>query len=375
MGNDTADRINDPEDGYRLLFERLPESMLVFDTAGRIARFNEAAHLHLGYSRDEFARIGIREIDPFETEDGMRAKLRKIMDEGFAEFDVKQRRKDGDLRDVHVVSQMIPWGGRRAINSIWRDVTPINNSLKTLRSELEQAREQRARAEEIVASIGEAVSVQDTGFRILYQNRMSRQRVGAHEGEYCYAAYERGDRVCDGCPVMMSFGDGKPHTAVRGLRTGRGISYFEITASVLKDPAGRVAAGIEVVRDVTQKKQAEEELCRRIDALGSAPGELIAAVKKVYESAGYMGLSLARPFDREYETHAPDRILPHEILSARELQVLRMIASGKTTKRIAEELSLSGKTISTFRGRILKKMRLTNNAQLAQYAMRTGLID
>jgi DNA-binding NarL/FixJ family response regulator len=160
---------------------------------------------------------------------------------------------------------------------------------------------------------------------------------------------------------------------VRNVRTERGTSFFEITASVLTDPEGRIVAGIEVARDITKRKRAEDEFCKRIDALSHAPEDLIAAIKKVYESGRNLGLPLEKPF--VCEGQYVEKILPHEILSARELQVLCMIAEGKTGRRIAEELSLSVKTIATFRSRILKKMKLTNNAQLAQYALRRRLID
>jgi DNA-binding NarL/FixJ family response regulator len=67
-------------------------------------------------------------------------------------------------------------------------------------------------------------------------------------------------------------------------------------------------------------------------------------------------------------------VLPHEVLSSREYQVMCMIASGKTLKEIAEELSLSIKTISTYRSRILEKMKLRNNAELIHYAVKNRLV-
>jgi two-component system, NarL family, invasion response regulator UvrY len=65
----------------------------------------------------------------------------------------------------------------------------------------------------------------------------------------------------------------------------------------------------------------------------------------------------------------------YELLSDREFQVLRMIASGKTVKEIAEDLSLSVKTVSTYRGRILDKTGMKTNAELIRYALQTQLVD
>ena len=66
---------------------------------------------------------------------------------------------------------------------------------------------------------------------------------------------------------------------------------------------------------------------------------------------------------------------PHETLSNREFQVLRLIASGKTVAEIAETLSLSDNTISTYRARILEKMGMKTNAELTHYAIRNQLVD
>jgi DNA-binding NarL/FixJ family response regulator len=67
--------------------------------------------------------------------------------------------------------------------------------------------------------------------------------------------------------------------------------------------------------------------------------------------------------------------LLHERLSAREFEILRLIASGKTVKEIAAELVLSGNTISTYRTRILEKMKMRTNAELTHYAISNKLVE
>jgi two-component system invasion response regulator UvrY len=103
----------------------------------------------------------------------------------------------------------------------------------------------------------------------------------------------------------------------------------------------------------------------------SASEELVAAVRKVLAGGRYVSASLAENLARDLESSS-DR-LPHEALSDREYQVMRMIASGKTVKETAEELSLSVKTISTYRARVLEKMQLRNNAEIARYAIENRL--
>jgi PAS domain S-box-containing protein len=114
------------------------------------------------------------------------------------------------------------------------------------------------RAEGILDAIGDAISIQDRTFRILYENQVHKAMLGDHEGEYCYKAYQKKEDICDGCNLALTFRDSGVHKVLRKLRAGRKTKYFEITSSPLKDAKGRVIAGIEVVRDITERKQAEK---------------------------------------------------------------------------------------------------------------------
>jgi len=105
----------------------------------------------------------------------------------------------------------------------------------------------------------------------------------------------------------------------------------------------------------------------------SASEELIDAIRRVAQGRKYITSSLAEKLAFELEDNG--RSASHENLSDREFQVMCMIASGKRVKEIADALSLSVKTISTYRARILKKMNMRNNSQLIHYAIKSGLVD
>lgn len=105
----------------------------------------------------------------------------------------------------------------------------------------------------------------------------------------------------------------------------------------------------------------------------SVPAELIKAVRKVYGGGKYVSPSLAEKLASDLNSESEK--MPHETLSDREYQVMCMIASGKTVKEVADELALSIKTISTYRSRILEKMKMRNNAQLTHYAIVHRLAD
>jgi DNA-binding NarL/FixJ family response regulator len=105
----------------------------------------------------------------------------------------------------------------------------------------------------------------------------------------------------------------------------------------------------------------------------TAPEELIKAIRKVRTGGRYVSSALAEKLalDLSSDTERPT----HEMLSEREFEVLRMIASGKTVGQIAEELHLSITTISTYRARVLEKMSMATTAELMHYALQNHLVE
>ena len=125
----------------------------------------------------------------------------------------------------------------------------------------------------------------------------------------------------------------------------------------------------------------EQQFARRALRAGAAgyltkdsvPEELKEAIKRILGGGRYVSATLAEKLavDLGQGTELP----VHELLSGREFQILRMIASGKSMKEIAGELCLSVKTVSTYRSRILEKTGMKSNAELIRYALQTQLVD
>jgi DNA-binding NarL/FixJ family response regulator len=105
----------------------------------------------------------------------------------------------------------------------------------------------------------------------------------------------------------------------------------------------------------------------------SAPEMLIQAIRSVVAGKKHISPNLAELLLAECGAESGKR--PHELLSDREYQVLRLIGSGKKVSEIAEILSLSVKTVSTYRTHILDKMKLKNSAELTYYVIQNGLSD
>jgi len=150
-------------------------------------------------------------------------------------------------------------------------------------------------------------------------------------------------------------------------------------------------SGFDILKEVKLKQphlpvlvlsiHAEEYLAMRVLKAGAsgyltkenAPGELVKAIRKVVNGGKYIspGLAEALAFALDETADRPR----HETLSDREFQVMQLMASGKTLSEIAEELSLSAKTVSTYRTRMLQKMNLETNAEIIRYAIQCGLIE
>jgi two-component system, NarL family, invasion response regulator UvrY len=105
----------------------------------------------------------------------------------------------------------------------------------------------------------------------------------------------------------------------------------------------------------------------------SAPQELVNAIRRVVDGNPYLSPWLAARLAREVATNTPKPA--HEQLSDREYQVMLRIASGRSTKQIADELCLSPKTVGTYRLRLAKKMSLSTDAELTAYVFRNRLLD
>jgi DNA-binding NarL/FixJ family response regulator len=105
----------------------------------------------------------------------------------------------------------------------------------------------------------------------------------------------------------------------------------------------------------------------------SAPEELVKAIKKVHGGGKYVSSSLGEALASTVKPGAEKDL--HELLSDREYQVLCFIGSGKTVSEIADTMNLSVTTISTYRARILEKMRMKTNAEMTRYAIEQGLVE
>lgn len=106
----------------------------------------------------------------------------------------------------------------------------------------------------------------------------------------------------------------------------------------------------------------------------SASSQLVAAIRQVASGKKYISNELAQQLANDLTQDKP-REVSHRILSNREYQTLCLMASGKSLSEMADIMSLSAKTVSVYRARMLEKMRLKNNAEAVRYAINNHLIE
>jgi DNA-binding NarL/FixJ family response regulator len=125
----------------------------------------------------------------------------------------------------------------------------------------------------------------------------------------------------------------------------------------------------------------ELPIARRALAAGAAgyltkdnkPETLMNAIRKVVAGGRFIDPELAEQM--VFESSSSDQRPPHELLSDREFHILRLLVRGKSVNQVAEELSISNKTVSTHKARLMQKMNFQNNAELVRYAITYNLIE
>ncbi|HPR91016.1 MAG TPA: PAS domain S-box protein, partial [Synergistaceae bacterium] len=114
-----VEALHDAETRYRLLFEHSPIGIVIIDpSTARPVEFNETAHRQLGYSREEFARLSISDIEVIETPEETRLRIAKVMREGMCCFYTRQRTRQGEIREVHVIAQFFEISGKSVYHCI-----------------------------------------------------------------------------------------------------------------------------------------------------------------------------------------------------------------------------------------------------------------
>lgn len=138
----------------------------------------------------------------------------------------------------------------------------LRNKVKEYLQTYDALVSEKVKLESVLASMGEGLSIQDRDFKVMLQNQAHRELIGDAIGKYCYEVYDHNDTFCSDCPLKLAFEDGATHMVLRHVRQKEKDVYLEISASPLRNSFGEISGGIEVVRDVTSRVLADQEIMR-----------------------------------------------------------------------------------------------------------------
>ncbi len=254
---DSPDRRSDAAVSYHVLFNQSPDGIVIMAPDGTFLDFNEAAHRQLGYSRDEFAKLHISEIDPFQTPEEIRASIKNVLEKGCDEFEVRHRTRAGEIRDVHVITQPLPLSGRTVFHTIWRDITERKRAEEALRESQEKYRE-------LFENANDAIFIVDADLNYIDVNKRATEIYGFSREEFLTM------NITDVIPPEQVPRSQDEFRKLREQRTyekfvgkirtkdGRWLDIEVSSSAIVKD--GKIIGSRDIVRDITERKRAEDSL-------------------------------------------------------------------------------------------------------------------
>jgi len=299
VGRDITDRVRaeqslqESQERYHAIFEQAVDSILLVDPdTGAFLEFNDRAHQSRGYTREEFERLTIPDIEVTESAEEVAGHLNEIVRHGSDSFETKHRTKAGEIRDIQVNSKTITVCGRKIVQSIWHDITDrvrTEEALKHAHDELErrvQARTaalqaanrqlrleiaERERAERqlrllssAVAQSKEGVAVSDLDGRLLFANEsfaaMHGYRAEEVVGEHLSIFHVPEQIAAVEAANRQIHERGHFHGEIWHARRDGTVFPSMMHSSLLHDQAGRPTGMIGTMRDISDRKRTEEAL-------------------------------------------------------------------------------------------------------------------
>lgn len=262
------DKLRASEITYRTIFESVNDAIFVHDKkTGYLLDINRQVLEMFGYTREEMLedngskwhdKIYAGE-EPYSYENA-RALIEEAAKGEPRIFEWLAKRKDGSTFNQEVSLKAASIGGKEVVLAVVRDVTVRVRAKEALQKAIVKVSEEKAKTEAIIAAISDGISVQDNDFRIIYQNLLHKDMVGDHVGTYCYEAYEKRLSPCGDCHHIKTFNDGCVHRRERTTTVDGRPYFYEVTSSPILDVEGNITACLEIVRDVTTHRLAEDKI-------------------------------------------------------------------------------------------------------------------
>jgi PAS domain S-box-containing protein len=244
---------------YRLLFEQSADGIVIIDTETLgILEFNETAHRQLGYSREEFARLRITDIEAVESAAEIEAQIERARREGLNEFETLQRTRQGFRRNVLVRAQFAMIGGQPLFHCVWRDITERKRAERALHESMEAFRGyfNMGTVGMCVTSLEKGwIEVNDCLCRML---GYSREELGGRSwADLTYPDDENADR--DLFNQVLAGQRDSYELEKRFVRKDGQVIHTKLYATCQRNPDGTVHHFLASLVDISEQKRAERE--------------------------------------------------------------------------------------------------------------------
>ncbi|MFH1732747.1 MAG: PAS domain S-box protein, partial [Planctomycetota bacterium] len=261
--------LRESEERYRAIFEQAADSIVLIDsdTAGFV-EFNDRAHTNLGFTRQEFGKLALADIDVLESGADVAEHVGKVIKSGSDIFETKQCAKNGDVRDIQVNSRPVSIRGKSYIHAIWRDVT-----------EAKRARERLERQAKILANVTDAVAVLAADRTVTYWNRAAERTYGYSAEEVVGGAglmflmrpQDDNDELADQIRQAVKTEGRWSHPRWPSLRKDGREIWVNATLSKLDIGTDEPPGTLVVAKDVTEEVLLQERLIRteRLATIGT----------------------------------------------------------------------------------------------------------
>ena len=252
-------KLRESDQRYHALFNEAPLGVLVIDPqTASFVEFNDTAHLQLGYSREEFSKCTIHEIEAMESSDEIRIHLREMVNNGGGEFETLHRSKNGDIRNVLVTTSIIELSGKILLYGIFHDLTETRKAQNALVKSEAQYRQ-------LVELAQAGIWVIDKDFTTTFVNPRMPEMLGYTESEmvgknlFAFIEPSMANTIRG---IMKEFNENVTkgqYEYAFPRKDGTRISA-SLAISTLTDDNGLPSGALAFVTDITQRKCLEDEL-------------------------------------------------------------------------------------------------------------------
>ena len=249
--------LQDSEEKLRKMFESITDGISVIDLKGIITEVNQRmVEMHGFSSKDELRGKSAFDLVAPRDHERVAADMKKtIKQEAIRRAECTLLRADGSEFPGELSTSVLKDASGNLVGhiTIARDITERKRAEEALQTE-------KNKLQSLIDTIEDHITIRDRDYNLTYMGEHAKKLWGDRTGEKCYRVLEGQDKVCDGCPAEKAFSDGKSHTSERKTVTSGEVIFWETRANPIRDAEGRIVSCLEIARNITARKQADEAL-------------------------------------------------------------------------------------------------------------------